>query len=283
MGFFKKLFKGIGKVAKVVAPILPFIPGVGTGAAALVGALGGASDGGGLGGAVRGAAGSYLGAGGKIGGTLGKVMPYALQSYDTAQAENQYNDSLKSYMNIVNGGVRPYNYTPQEFAAYRGASDRNIQDVADQRTDKILSNLGRRGMLDSGLAPSAIASLANWQDSERARADAAMYDTAYNRGAGVYRAQIAGNAFNVKNRKEDAMFGSKALADTLATQGAVQGYSPTAPAATPNPYLQPDYQPITKGYDEPLAIMPRKYAPSQLFDTGKRKASPYALSFGGGY
>lgn len=73
--FLKKAVKGIGKVAKVAAPVLA-MTGVGAPLAAGIGALGGVMSGGGLKGAATGALGGLGGAGAKAGlGKLGVALP----------------------------------------------------------------------------------------------------------------------------------------------------------------------------------------------------------------
>lgn len=125
MGLFKKIKKGLRKVGKVVskaAPLLSFVPGVGTAAAMALGAGGSLLSGGGIKGALKAAAGAGLGglAGGLIKGTttaggllggLGKV----------AAGVGKYGSAIDLAGNLL-GGLSAYDQGKNANAIEREAN-----------------------------------------------------------------------------------------------------------------------------------------------------------------
>lgn len=194
--------------------------------------------------------------GGLLGGTLGKILPWALgakQLYDTYSADREADAQAKYYDNLLRNGPTPYQFSPTERATYKSAADQDLSTAADQRRSSILSTLGRRGMLDSSLAPSMLTGLANWQDQQRTAADVAMQNDAYNRGTNTWQTQLQGAQFGVNNAQQNAAAGGSSLAQTLANLGKVGAYAtPESTAPVSNDSWTPD----TSGWDK-ITIGPK--------------------------
>jgi hypothetical protein len=112
--------------------------------------------------------------------------------------------------------------SPAEQAAYRGASDSDISQLTDRRRNGLISNLGSRGLLSSGVGASSFTALQNWQDNQRASAEANMYQMGAQRAMSIWDQRLASSQFGVNQLGNIAGAQQKAFGQAGYNAGAKQ-------------------------------------------------------------
>jgi hypothetical protein len=141
-------------------------------------------------------------------GPAGAVGAAALHGYDAYSSNNDYQHLLNK-----GPGDPMSTITPAEQMAYKGASDSNISQLSDRRYGQVVGDMGSRGLLGSGVAVNEFTALSNWQDNQRAQAEADMYKMGAQRAMSLWDQQLSGYGAIAKSD-------SNALAISLGTAGA---------------------------------------------------------------
>ncbi len=137
----------------------------------------------------------------------GTLISAGLHAYDAYSSNKDYESLLKR-----GPGDPMSTMSPSEQVAYRGASDQDISQLGDRRYGSLVTNLGSRGLLSSGVTASSLTSLQNWKDNQRAQAEADMYKMGAQRAMSIWDQQLSGYGAIAKSD-------SGALATSLGTAG----------------------------------------------------------------